>query len=59
MVETLHRVAETVGETVDVFEIAHNGDAVAHLEAEVGRSEEVYAGTVDASGVELVSVVEA
>ena len=59
LVEAFHRVAETVGKPVNILEVAHNSEAVAHLEAEVGRCEKVDAGTVYTGGVEFVAVVQA
>ena len=59
LVEALHGVAQARGQAVDVLQVAHHGEAVAHLEAQVGRGQEVDAGAVHAGAVELVAVVEA
>ena len=58
LVETFHGVAEAAGEIVDVLELAHDGEAVAHLEAQARAGEEVDARTVDAGDVETVGRAE-
>ena len=58
MVEAFHRVAESRGQAVDVVKIADNGQAVAHLNAEIGRGEKIDARTIDTGGIELIAVVE-
>ena len=43
---------------LDVLQVANDSDTVAHLKAQVGRSQQVYAGTVDTCAVEPVAVVQ-
>ena len=56
--QALHRVAKSCGKTLDVAWIAHHGDAVAHLQFQVGIGKEVETGTVYARCVEVVAVVQ-
>ena len=54
LVEAFHRVAEFVGETRNIVNVTNNGDAVAHLETQVGRCKKIHASAVNASGIELI-----
>ena len=41
VVEALHRVAQALCQAVDVFQLTHHCDAVAHMQGEVGAGKEV------------------
>ena len=59
MVKGLHRVAHAIGKAVDIVDVAHHSEAVAHLQREVGAGEQVEAGTVHAGDIHLITHAQA
>ncbi len=58
LVETLHRVTETLRQVVDVVELAYYRQAVAHLQTESGIGKKVHAAAVHAGHVKLIGRVK-
>ena len=58
-VEALHGVAEDLLDVADRLRLAHDRQAVAQLQSQVGRGEQLHARTVNAADVDAVVVAQA
>ena len=59
VVEVFHRVAQLLGESLDVLLFTHYGNEVTHLQGEVGVGQEIDTGTCHAGDVELITHAQA
>ena len=57
MIKTFHRVAEFYGKPFDIVECADYSYAVTHLQAQVGRCQQIHTGAVNTRRIQVIAIV--
>ena len=59
MFESFIRVAHALAQTVHILLTAHDGEAVTHLQRQVGARQQFDAGTIDAGDIDFIAFMQA
>ena len=58
MLQSLVGITHALAQSVNVLLTTHNGEAVTHLQRQVGACQQFYTSTIDAGNVHLVTLME-